>query len=144
MVSPDYCHLALWSCPTCSTLVPPAVPTREAESLDVEQTCSTLSSGDSISQKSVSFGPRFPSQMLSSSAPGPGLEGGRFLHFNCNGIQHCHTEHQDFLHPHQPFVVCVQDTKLCVYSSLKEFTYYATIMQDRQYGGRGGLVKLVS
>ena len=33
----DYQRLATWSCPTCSTPVPPAAPTREAESLDMEQ-----------------------------------------------------------------------------------------------------------
>ena len=41
----DYRRLAPWSCPTDSTLVPPAVSTREAESYDMKRTRSTLSSG---------------------------------------------------------------------------------------------------
>ena len=61
------------------------------------------------------------------------LRGGRFLQFNCNGIQHCQIELQDFLHHHQ-FVgrLCARD-QLCVNSSLKEFTDYSTIRRDRPY-----------
>ena len=40
-------------------------------------------------------------------------------------------------------VVSLQDTKLGVQSSLKEFTDYATIKHDRPLGGGGGLVTLV-
>ena len=47
----DYLWLALCCCPTCSTLVPPAAPTREAESTDMERTHSTLSSRDSLSKR---------------------------------------------------------------------------------------------
>ena len=46
----DYLRLAPWSCPKCSTPAPPAAPTREEESSDMEQTHSTLSYGDSLSQ----------------------------------------------------------------------------------------------
>ena len=37
------------NCPKCSARDSPAAPTREAESLDMERTRSTLSSGDSLS-----------------------------------------------------------------------------------------------
>ena len=60
----------------------------------------------------------------STSTPGPALEGGWFLQLNCNGIQHFHAELQDFFHHHQVLVACVQETKLCMNSSLKEFTGY--------------------
>ena len=50
---------------------------------------------------------------------------------------------QVFLHCHQVFVACVQETKLNVNSSLKEITDYATINSDRTTGGGGGFVTLV-
>ena len=49
--------------------------------------------------------------------------------------QHCHTELQNFLHHLQVLVTCVQETKLVVNSTLKEFTDYATIRRDRHAGG---------
>ena len=112
----DYRRLATWSCPTCSTPVPPAAHTRRPVSSDLERTRSTLSSRDSLSQRSLSIGPSSPAQ-TSTAALGPALERGRFLQFNCNGILHCHAELQDFLHRHQVLVACVQETKLGVNSS---------------------------
>ena len=41
-------------------MVSPAAPTREADSLDMERTCLTLSSGHSLSQQFLSIGPHFP------------------------------------------------------------------------------------
>ena len=67
--SADYQRLASWSCLTCSTPVPPAAPTRESESSDMEHTHSTLSSGDSLSQRSRSIRPSSPAQ-TSTTAPG--------------------------------------------------------------------------
>ena len=140
----DYLRLAPWSCPTCSTPVPPATPTKEPESSDLERTRSTLSSGDSLSHRSLSIGPSSPPAQTSTAVPGRALERGRFLQFNCNGILHCHAELQYFLHPHQVLVACVQETKLGVNSSLKEFTDYATVRRDRPTGGGGGgLVTLI-
>ena len=55
------------------------------------------------------------------------FEGGRSLQFNCNGIQLCHNELQDFLDNHHVFVDCVQETKLSMNSTLKEFTGYAIL-----------------
>ena len=56
----------------------------------------------------------------------------------------CHAELQDFLRRHQVLVACVQETKLDVNSSLKEFIDYATVRRDRPTGGGGGgLVTLV-
>ena len=97
---------------------------------------------DLFFQRSLSTGPHSPAH-TSTSTPGPALEGGRFLQFNCNGIQHCHAELQDFLHRDQVLVACVQETKLGVNSSLKEFTDYATIRRDRPGGCGGGLATLV-
>ena len=119
----DYRRLASWCCPTCATPVPPATPTREPESSDLERTRSTLSSGDSLSHQSLYIGPSSPSAQTSTAVPGPALERGRFL---------------------QVLVTCVQETKLGVNSSLKEFTDYATVRRDRPTGsGGGGLVTLV-
>ena len=133
----EYRQLAPWSCPTCSTPVPPAAHTREPESSDLERTRSTLSSGDSLSQRSLSIGPSSPAQ-TSTAAPRPALERSRFLQFNCNGRLHCHVELQDFLHRHQVLVACVQETKLGVNSSLKVFTGYSTFRRDCPTGGDGG------
>ena len=69
---------------------------------------------------------------------GPAIEGGRFLQFNCKGIQDCFAELQDFHHNHQVLVACVLDPKLGVNSTLNEFTVYATISRDRPTGGGGG------
>ena len=66
-----------------------------------------------LPQWSLSIGPTFTAQ-TSTTAPGLAFEGGRFLQFNCNGIQLCHVELQDFLHRHQVLVACVQETKLGV------------------------------
>ena len=55
--------------------------------------------------------------------------GGRFLQFNCNGVQHCHAQLQEVLHCHQVLVAYVQETILSMNSTLKEFTGYATIRQ---------------
>ena len=68
---------------------------------------------------------QLPPTQTSNAVKGPALERGRFLQFNCNGILHCHAELQDFLLRHQVLVVWVQETKLGVNSSLKEFTDYA-------------------
>ena len=62
--------------PTCSASVLPAAFFREAESLDMERTRSTLSFGDSLSQQSLSIGPRSPAQ-TSTTAAGPALEEGK-------------------------------------------------------------------
>ena len=76
----DYRRLAPWSCPTCSTPVPPAAPIREPESSDLERTRSTLSSEDSLSQRFLSIGPSSTAQTsTAAAAPGPTLEKGRLL-----------------------------------------------------------------
>ena len=127
------------------TPVPPVTPTREPESSDLERTYmfDPLVRGLPLSQV-LSIGPSSPPAQTSTAVPGPALERGRFLQFNCNGILHCHAELQDFLHCHQVLVACVQETKLGVNSSLKEFTDYATVRRDRPTGGGGGgLVTLV-
>ena len=49
-----YWWLAHWSCPTCSTSVPPATLTREPGSSNLERTRSTLLSGDSLFHQSCS------------------------------------------------------------------------------------------
>ena len=117
-------------CPTCSTPVPPAVTTREEEYSDMEWTRSTLSSEDFLSHQSLSIGPISPAQ-TSPFAAGPAFEGRRFLQFNCDGIQHCQVERQNFLHRHRVLPACVQGTELGVNSSLKEFTDYGTIRCNR-------------
>ena len=133
----NYRRLATWSCPTCFNPVPLAAPTWEAESSDMERTQTTLSSGGSPVQRSLSIRPSSPAQ-TSITAPGPTSEGGRFLQLNCNGIQHCRAELQDFLHRHQVFVPRLQETKLGVNSNPKVFTGYANIRRDRLTGGSGG------
>ena len=112
----------LHSDPTCSTH-------QEQEYSDMEQTHSTLSYGDFLSQRSLSIGPTSPAWMITIAA-GPAFEEGRYLQFNCNGIQHCHAELQDFLHHHQVLVACVQETKLCMNTTLEEFTGYTTIRRN--------------
>ena len=140
----DYWRLAPSSCPTCSTPVSSTAPTREPETSDLEWTRPTLSSGDSLSHRSFSIGPSSPPAQTSTASPGPALERGRFLQFNCNGILHCHAEMQDFLHRHQVLVAWVQEAKLGVNPFLKKFTDYVTVRRDRSTGGGGGgLVTLV-
>ena len=90
---------------------------------------------------SLSIGPSAQAQ-TSTIASGPASEWGRFLQFNCNDIQYCHTELQVFLHVHQVLVACVQETKVGVNSTLKELTGYATIRHDPLTRGQG-LVTLV-
>ena len=67
----DYRRLAPWSCPTCSTPVPPAAPTTEQESSDLERTrlTLTLSFGDSLSHRSLSIRSS-PPALTSTAAPG--------------------------------------------------------------------------
>ena len=120
---------------------PTCAPTRERDSSDLERTRSILLCRDS--HLSLSIGLRSPSAQTSTAVPGPSLERGRFLQFNCNSILQCHTKLQDFLHRHQVLVACVQETKLGVNSSLKEFTDYATVRRGRPTGVGGGLVALV-
>ena len=69
-----------------------------------------------------------PSRILPAAAPGPALERGRFLQFNCNGILHCHAELQDFLHHHQVLVACIQ--RLNSAEILSQGV--ATVRRDRQ------------
>ena len=104
--SADYRWLAPLSCPTCSTPVQPSALTKDAQSSDMERLVQTSRPGSPSPIRSSS------SAQTSTTAPGPAFEGGRFLQFNCNGIQHCHAELQDFLHHHQMLVSCVQETKL--------------------------------
>ena len=80
---------------------------------------------------------------MSTATPGPALERDRFLQFNCNGILYCHAELQDFLHCHQFLVTSMQETKLGVNFSLKEFIGYVTIRRDRPTRDGDGLVTLI-
>ena len=65
--SADYWRLASCSCPTCCTTVLPATPTKESQSSDMEPSHSTLSSMDSLSQRSLSIVPRSPAQMSTTA-----------------------------------------------------------------------------
>ena len=84
----DYRWLAPWSCPTCTTPVPTAAPTREIEYSDMERARSTLFRG-LLSQSSLFIGPRSPAQP-STSAPEPDSKGG--IHVPAVQLQ-WHTRH---------------------------------------------------
>ena len=121
-------------------------PLGAAHMLHPGPTCSAHQGGGVLWHRVHAFNPLFwgslsirPSSQAQTStiASGPASEWGRFLQFNCNGIQHCHTELQVFLHVHQVLVACVQETKVGVNSTLKDLTGYATIRRDRLTRGRG-------
>ena len=80
-----------------------------------------------------------PSGPTSTATARPAIEGGSFLQLNCNGIQHCYAELQDFLGRHQVLVACAQKNRLGVNSTLKEFIENATIRRDSPHEGGSGL-----
>ena len=77
--------------------------------------------------------------IASTNATGVDLRGGNILQFNCNGVRHCHTELQDFLHKKHVQVACLQETKLVPGSDLKEFRERTTV---RTAGGGGVMCRV--
>ena len=128
--------------------VPPAAPTREPESFDLDQTRSTLTSGDFLSQRSLSIRPSSPAQ-TSTVAPGSALKRGRFLQFNCTGILYCHAEQLDFLYSHHSsgagrLRARDQTRRELLSQGDHRICHIATVRCDRPTGGGGGgLVTLV-
>ena len=152
----DYLRLAPWSCPTCAIPAPPSSGTREPESSDLEGTLSSFSSSGTFHSAFSGFTdqPSCVSPAGSGLSPSPQtvapqqrtgarLEGGSILQFNCNGIHHCRAELQDYLTRHQVKVACLQETKLYVGSTLREFDQYTSVRRDRPAGRGGGLITLV-
>ena len=64
----------------------------------------------------------------------------RFLQFNCNSIQHCHTELKNFLHRQGVLVTCKQETKLCMNCS--KSSQMSPSGTTTRSGGGGGLITL--
>ena len=92
-----YWRLAPCSCPTCSHQL--HLP--ERQSPRIRSKLVRLFHLGTPSHSSPHPSDPTPPAWMSTDASGPDLERGRFWQFNCNGIQHCHAELQDFLHRHQ-------------------------------------------